>query len=227
MKASRWVLIALLAMLTVPVSGWSAVYTFSDQDFYGGASWGTLSVTQADPSTLLVRFDFNPTSPAIALGSPDAQVTGFGFSFKNLLPVSITNPGAAFMAGDRDDLNWTVLGNLNAIPNPSNGDEFDPAITKDSYMFGATEGNPNNINPPGVNIGGLDVFYLNFAEAISEADVTLTGIRIQSIDDRVNGGSLFLAGGPPRSSVSEPATLMLLGSGLVGLAVMGRRHRRG
>lgn len=225
MRARNWALIALLAVLTVPVSGWTAVYTFTDKDFYGGASWGTMTIGQEGVAAnqIAIRFDFLPTSTDIVRG----EVTGFGFSFEGAVPVSISNP---YPAGSRLDLDWTVLdkNSPNALfPGVANGDEFDPAITSNDFMFGATEGDASNFTPPGIGIGQFDVFYLNFAQNVTEDDVILTGIRLQGIDGEVNEGSLFLAGRTPGTPVSEPGTLMLLGSGLVSLAVMGRRYRRG
>jgi PEP-CTERM motif len=150
----------------------------------------------------------------------------------------VTNPANGAFSGDRDDLNWIVLTNLNAIPNPANGDEFIPTVTKNDYLFGVTEGNANNINPPGILPGEYDVFFLNFSgvsdlTSLDLSDfVQLTGIRLQSLPDNINGGSLFLAGvlddpgTPGPAPVPEPTTLLLIGVGLAGMAGMSRRKSK-
>jgi hypothetical protein len=201
-------------------------YTFSDKDFLGGSSWGALSVTAVDADTLMVRYD---SSALIPSGS---QITGFGFTFipETLAPGGVSNPGNSDFAGDRDNLTWIALANLNCIPNPANGDEFDPDILKSDYFFGVTEGNPNNINPPGILPGEFDIFYLNFSgvpdlTALSDLSslISITGIRLQSLPCSINHGSLFLTGTP--EAVPEPETLLLLGSGLLSVVFFARRKQ--
>ena len=105
--------------------------------------------------------------------------------------------------GDEDDLNWTKLDkkNLNGFfPNPANGDEFNPEITKSNFYFGATEGQNNNINPPGILPGDFDIFFIEMDTALDltitdlNDVVELTGVRLQSLPNDINGGSLFLVG---------------------------------
>jgi hypothetical protein len=221
--------VLMFFVLTFTPGAYALSMSFSDQDYLGGASWGTMDIDVVGTNTLRVRYEAAPDT-VIPGGS---QITAFGFAL-DVLPVGVENPANGDFSGDRDDLDWIVLNNLNAIPNPANGDEFSPGITKFDFAFGVTEGNANNINPPGILPGEFDIFTLVFAGVDFEANdfdledfVNLTGIRLQSLPDDINGGSLFLAGDGDNGATPnpEPATVFLLGSGLIGLAAFRRKTK--
>jgi len=193
------------------------------------STWGTMTVGVVDADTLSIGFSM--TNPGCSVDASGAQATGFGFNFGTPQGgLSISNPLGTAFTNDQDGLNWLVLNNLNSIPNPANSS----AITKADFWFGATEGNANNITPPGIQVGQYDIFYINgFTTNLTAMGfdlasfVDLVGVRYQALPNSINGGSLFLVGGGEApNKVPEPGTLGLLGIGLLAIGATFRRRRQ-
>ena len=100
------------------------------------------------------------------------------------------------------------------VGNNMNGTSLAP------FDFGVTIGNPG--------IGGGDDFRMASitiqGPGITPADFTEMGVRIQSVGTigSGRGGSAKYVGSP----VPLPATMILLGSGLVGLAGLRRKFKK-
>ena len=212
------VLVGLGAMLFMATNANALTFSFD----YLGINFGTMEVEQLDSDTLTVKYfaaEYVSTNPfSIPYG---AQTTGFGFVAPiTYVLTNITNPLDDTYTNDKNDLDWIKLESLASFPNPANTID----VTKSSFLLGATEGDSNNFNPPGILPGEWDEFYLNFGSTVLLEEITWTGVRLQSLPDNINDGSLFLAD-KPSAPVPEPTTMLLFGTGLAGLAAVARRRK--
>lgn len=233
MGTNRWhsmQIVTLAATLILASAGRASAlsFTFSDDDYLGGASWGTMDIVVTDSNTLAVTY---AASASIPSGS---QATAFAFATDGTL-TAMTNPADGAFSTDQDGYTWKIYSkDSGTLPQLANADEFSPQPNKNStfwFDFAATEGAATTITPPGVLPGQTDVFYLDFTGTPDFTSATfdlagfvdLTGVRLQSLPTDINGGSLFLGGQTPTNPVPEPSTMLLLSMGILGLGLMRRK----
>jgi len=180
-------------------------------------------------------------------------MTNFGDDDVSLIEVSVVDISVGQARVSVDVSTGPIVGDIGgvffdllqdvgtlAVPNWVPSDITGVTGVTGSLGFVADEGNvtkaPNNsnINPfkfdVGVSIGNKnltdDIQFVQFdvfGTGLVSADFTRIGVRLQSVGKKEGLEELRTGSSKYVSAVPEPATMLLLGAGLIGLAGLGRR----
>jgi len=231
MKLSRLFLVMGTVLCAATVAfGSITTYTGSDDGASTSGPWPMSSAAQtaflaAAGSTTLVDFEnvavgfYTPVVPnssvSIDLSAPDF---GNGFSgisnttFGNLYGFNITAGGSQWLGVAEGSATFNFASPMKNFGLWLTGVQ---TVFTSTFTLTFNDGTSQTLNLP-INVNGGTTYY-GFTDTASFSSITITNLSNDAwgIDDVSYG-----TGGP---TVPEPSSLMLLGSGVVGLAGLLRR----
>jgi len=193
----------------------AAPVIFTSRTTFDAAAPGTSTIT------------FGTTAAALANSLTYSGVTFAGGTDYQVEVIDGTNVGAPgnFVLTSNTNTAGAMGPNIVITP-PANTTAFGFDIKSSNSALGSIGTGSYQIFVNGTPVATVTPTYTSFSFIGFTSDVPITSITIQAL----TGGDPVLDNftfGPAATETPEPATMLLLGSGLAGLAALARRRRRG